>query len=158
MKTNIKQPKEKEAHDPAIFVCQSMLARPKATSLIPAASPLLRAPRLRRAMGPIVPPRCPTQSPVCARWREGLARPPNISPRCRTPTTARQREGLLGPADGLLISTPSGLPLDSLLLGWLCPLLWAKQKMGRSLGFISKGKKTALVRPFRASFVLMQPG
>lgn len=120
----LKQPKE--AHDPATFVRVSVAESNK--SHPPRASPPLRAPRLRRAVGPLFRLAVPHKASVCVRWREGLARPPNISPRCRTPTAARHREGLLGPADGLRISTPSGFTPDSPLLGRLCPLLWAKQK------------------------------
>lgn len=58
---------------------------------------------------------------------------------------------------------PGGFTPDSLLLGRLCPLLWAKQKIKweGALDSFQKEKnktKTVLVRPFQASFVLTQPG
>lgn len=57
---------------------------------------------------------------------------------------------------------PSGFTPDSLLLGRLCPLLWAKQKRNGKEPWIhfkkKKKTKTVLVRPFQASFVLTQPG
>lgn len=99
--------------------------------------------------GGIVPPRCPHKA-LCVHARGRVWHVPQILVlACRTPTAARQREGLLRPADGLWISA-GRVVYPELASSPSCCVHYCRQ---------NKKKKQKKLDSFQASFLmLMQRG